>query len=187
MWQVEGAIAFLAEESGAPAVTGLDYMAPTRSFQEQIARGSKVRFVHGDLHDPETVAAVGPHDVVWCWGVLYHSPNPMLTLERLRAMTREFLILGTATLPPVPGLSQACVFFPGLSDRDRTAHAAAWPGSRGRFGLSTPFVPEYNYGNWWWGITPSALAAMFEAAGFSVLEMHGGPLRQTVVAKPVAE
>jgi len=187
MWQVEGAIAFLAEQSGARAVTGLDYMDPTDRFQEQIAGGSKVRFVQGDLHDPETVAEVGPHDVVWCWGVLYHSPHPMLILERLRSITREFLILGTATLPPVPGLSQACLFFPGLSDRDRNAHAAAWPGRRGRFGLSTPFVPSYNYGNWWWGITPSALAAMLEAAGFSVLEQSGGPLRQTAVAMPVAE
>jgi hypothetical protein len=186
MWQVEGAIAFLAEQSGASAVTGLDYMAPTDRFEAQIARGSKVRFVQGDLHDAETVAEVGPHDVVWCWGVLYHSPYPMLILERLRTITREFLILGTATLPPMPGLSQACVFYPGLSDRDRRAHAVAWPGRQGRFGLTTPFVPSYDYGNWWWGITSSALAAMLEAAGFSVLELHGGPLRQTALATPVA-
>lgn len=179
-------MAFLAEESGASAVTGLDIVDPTDGFQQKIASGSNVRFVQGDLHDPETMAEVGPHDVVWCWGVLYHSPNPMLVLERLRAITREYLILGTATMPPLPGLPQTCVFFPGLSDRDRKAHAATRHGRQGRFGLTSRFVPSYSYGNWWWGITPSAVGAMLEAAGFDVLEQRGGPLRQTAVAAPTA-
>ncbi len=58
-----------------------------------------MRFVRGDLHDPATVAEVGPHEVVWCSGVLYHAPNPVLTLQRLRELTTELLILQTMTLP----------------------------------------------------------------------------------------
>src|SRR3954470_7432267 len=80
MWKVNGRIAFVAEEAGATSVTGLDVMAPTPEYEaEYERRGSGVRFVQGDLHDPALVDQVGPHDVVWCSGVLYHSPNPMLT------------------------------------------------------------------------------------------------------------
>jgi hypothetical protein len=183
MWRIDGAIAFLAEESGASEVTGLDTMAPTAPFQERLARGSQVRFVRGDLHDPDVAAQVGPHDVVWCWGLLYHSPHPMLILEHLRTITRELLILGTETMPQVPGLSQACVFFPELSDPDRRVHAAARR-DRPALGLTSSFDPGQRYGNWWWGISSSALAAMLRAAGFQVLEMRGGPLHRIAVAAP---
>lgn len=183
MWRIDGAIAFLAEESGARGVTGLDTMAPTEPFQERIAAGSQVRFVRGDLHDSDVAAQVGPHDVVWCWGLLYHSPHPMLILERLRTITRELLILGTETMPQVPGLSQACVFFPELSDSNRRLHAAARRG-RPALGLTSPFDPGQRYGNWWWGISSSALAAMLRAAGFRVLEMRGGPLHRIALAAP---
>ncbi len=185
MWRIDGAIAFLAEQSGALEVTGLDTMAPTERFQERIARGSKVRFVRGDLHHANVAAEVGSHDVVWCWGLLYHSPNPMLVLERLRTITRELLILGTETIPSVPGLSQACVFFPGLSDLDREVHAAARR-SRPALGVTSPFDPAQYYGNWWWGISSGALAGMLEAAGFRVLEMRGGPFHRLALAAPVS-
>ena len=46
--------------------------------------------------------------------MLYHCPNPLETLRCLREITGEFLILATASTPEVPGLKQACVFYPGL-------------------------------------------------------------------------
>src|SRR4051794_19232562 len=93
MWSVHGALCFFAEEAGATEVTGLDVMAATPEFEaERERRGSGVRFVQGDVHD---AGVVEPHDVVWCSGVLYHVPNPLLTLERLRALTRETLLLAT--------------------------------------------------------------------------------------------
>ena len=105
MWKVNGRIAFVAEEAGATAVTGVDVMPATAEFEaEHTRRSSQIRFVHGDLHDPTTVAEVGAHDVVWCSGVLYHAPNPVLTLQRLRELTRELLILQTMTLPELPGV-----------------------------------------------------------------------------------
>lgn len=184
MWNVDGALAFLAEEHGATSVTGLDVMAPTPEFEaEHARRGSRVRFVRGDLHDPHVAAAVGEHDVVWCSGLLYHSPHPLLALERLRSITREVLILATETAPEVPGLRQACVFYPGLGDTDRRLHAAARPGAVA-LGVSTPFDPDQSYGAWWWGITPSAARGMLRAVGFELLEEYGGPLHRTFVARP---
>jgi hypothetical protein len=185
MWSVNGALAFAAEEAGATAVTGVDIMAATEEFTaEHARRGSRVRFVRGDIHEPAVTAAVGRHDVVWCSGVLYHAPNPLLTLARLRALTGETLILATETIPEVPGVSQACVFLPGLSDADRAVHAAARPGSTA-LGVDTPFDREQSYGAWWWGISRSAVRGMLHASGFEVLEEHGGPLHVTVIARPL--
>jgi Methyltransferase domain len=187
MWNVNGRIAFLAEQSGATAVTGLDVMAPTEEFEaERARRGSLVRFVRGDLHDADVISQVGAHDVVWCSGVLYHAPHPLLTLERLRAITREYLILATETIPEVPGLAQASVFLPGLAEPDREAHASARPGAVA-VGVTTPFERGQSYGAWWWGLSRSAVNAMVRASGFDVLEEHGGPFNLTLVARSVAD
>jgi hypothetical protein len=186
MWNVDGAIAFLAEESGATSVTGLDLMPASGAFSaEHQRRSSSVRFLQGDLHDPEVIARVGVHDVVWCSGVIYHAPHPLLTLERLRSVTGRTLILASETIPEVPGLSQACVFLPGLADPQRLAHASARPGAPA-LGVSEPFRREQSYGAWWWGLSASALRGMLAATGFEVLEQHGGPLHATVVARPLS-
>jgi len=185
MWNIDGGIAFLAEECGATAVTGLDVMGPTPAYEaEHQRRSSAVRFVRGDLHDPGAIAEVGNHDVVWCAGVLYHAPHPVLTLERLRSITRELLILGTATIPEVPGLEGACVFYPALSDTGRQVYEPV--DSVLRHGISTPFDPGQEYGNWWWGITPSALRGLLEATGFEVIETLDHHFHRTVLARPVA-
>jgi hypothetical protein len=182
MWGVDGAISFLAEESGATSVTALDVMPATESFTaEHARRSSSIHFLQGDVHDESVVTTVGLHDVVWCWGVIYHSPNPMLLLERLRSITGETLILSSETIPEVPGLSQACIFFPGLPDKERVAHASARPGAKA-LGVSERFSRDQSYGAWWWGISQSALCAMVSAAGFSVIEKHAGPFHTTVVA-----
>lgn len=185
MWNVHGALAFLAEDSGATDVTAVDIMAPTPEFEAGHARRkSRVRFVGGDVHDAAVVQEVGPHQVVWCSGVLYHAPNPVLTLERLRAITGEFLILATETLPEVPGVAGACVFLPGLPKRDRRVHAAARPGA-GALGVDSPFDRRQSYGAWWWGLSRSAVHGMLGAGGFEVLEEYGGPLHATIVARPI--
>jgi 2-polyprenyl-3-methyl-5-hydroxy-6-metoxy-1,4-benzoquinol methylase len=129
MWSVHGRIAFEAEAAGATQVTGMDVMSPTPEFErEHERRHSRARFVRGDVHDPAAIDEVGPHQVVWCSGVLYHSPNPLLVLGRLRSITTEYLILATETIPEIPGLRQACVFFPGLGGSRRSPRRP--PGQR---------------------------------------------------------
>jgi len=127
MWSVDGAYCFAAEDAGATAVTGVDVMPPSARFEDERARrGSAVRFVEGDVHDPAVLEAIGPHDVVWCAGVLYHALNPLLTLERVRALCRERLVLRTAALPELPGAPGACVFYPAGDG----AYASAAGGGR---------------------------------------------------------
>jgi hypothetical protein len=182
MWNIHGAMCFAAEEAGAREVTGLDVMAQTPEFEaERGRRRSRVRFVRGDLHDPAALERVGSHDVVWCSGLLYHAPHPLLSLERLREITGEVLLLATETIPEVPGVAQACVFYPGLGGRDRRAHAAARPGEH--VGLTTPFEPHRGYANWYWGISRSALRGMLTATGFEPVREYGDPFHATVVAR----
>src|SRR4051812_3033594 len=76
MWRVDGACSFFAERLGAGAVTALDVMAPTPGFvAAHRSQDSRVVYVNGDINEPDTVTELQPHDVVWCAGVLYHSPD----------------------------------------------------------------------------------------------------------------
>jgi SAM-dependent methyltransferase len=184
MWNIHGAIAFAAEEAGATAVTGVDVMAATPEYQaEHTRRESKMRFLCGDLHDPSTIEAVGVHDVVWCAGVLYHAAHPVLMLQRLRELTGELLILSTATLPEFPGVRGACILYPALDDRERRDYLPA--GSGERLAITSPFDHNQWYGNWWWGITPSALRGLLRVAGFEVVEVSNGSFRRTAVCRPM--
>lgn len=179
--------AFDAEERGADPVTALDITPPTDECRaEQERRGSSVRFVTGDIHDPAALEEVGAHDVVLCSGVLYHCPSPLLTLERLRSITREHLLLSTVTIEEVPGFPQACIFYPGLTDDQRLALADPIGGLAE--GLHTPYDPASGYGNWWWGISRSALRGMLLSTGWDVVyqkDWSAPPgYRAFVIARP---
>jgi hypothetical protein len=175
MWNAHGEMAFLAEECGADRVVMFDAMEPTAEFAgEHERRGSRVEFVRGDLHDPAAIAELGAFDVVWCTGVIYHSPNPFGQLEQLRRICRRDLLLGSHVIPEVPGIEQACVWYPGISDGARAAFRQAHGGARAPacLGVTEPFDPRAGYSNYWWGISRSALRAMVAAAGFEVVEEH---------------
>ncbi|MBW3653811.1 MAG: class I SAM-dependent methyltransferase [Actinobacteria bacterium] len=168
MWSIDGALCFAAEDAGAASVTGVDVMGPTERFSaERARRNSAVRFVQGDVHEPATIAEIGRHDVVWCSGVLYHAPHPLLTLERLRELTGATLLLATETIAETPGRRDTCVIAPS-QDEHPNAEPATGPGA--------------GYGPWYWGISPSALRTMLKLTGFAVAEEHRTPFHVTVVA-----
>jgi len=190
MWAVNGRVAFRAEEKGATTVTALDVSAPTDEYNdEHRRRGSNVRFVLGDLHDDRVRTEAGPHDVVWCSGVLYHCPDPVHTLRCLREITKQTLVLISATIPEMPGRSAPAVFFPGLGESERRAYDRAFTATSGirtpRLGLTTPFDHEQHYGNWWWGLTPSAISAMLEHAGFEVTRTVGDGFHTRFIARAI--
>ncbi|MFN8542899.1 MAG: class I SAM-dependent methyltransferase [Candidatus Binatia bacterium] len=168
MWKVDGAYAFHALDCGATTVTGVDIGAATDAFRQRNAAG-RVRFVQGDVNDPAVIDAVGPTDVVFCSGVLYHVPNPVLTLERLRCLTGTTLILGSATIPE-QAVPQAAVFYPllGAAARRRLSYVTPWR----KIGLDSAFDADAGYANWFWGFTPSCLVAMAKVAGFTVVDCH---------------
>ncbi len=169
MWTIHGALCFAAEDAGASSITGVDVMEPSEQFTAEIERrGSKVRFVNGDVHEPATVAEIGMHDVVWCSGVLYHAPHPLLTLQRLRELTGQTLLLATETVAETPGRRGTCVIAPG-----RDEHPNAEPAT----------AADQGFGPWYWGIAPSALRTMLTLSGFDVVEEFRTPFHVTVVAR----
>lgn len=184
MWKVSGRIAFVAEEAGATSITGVDVLPASEQFEaERERRGSRVRFVHGDVNERSTIEEVGPHEVVWCSGVLYHAPNPVLTLTRLRELTTRLLILQTMTIPELPGVRQGLVFYPGLTGEERRLYHR-W-GEAAQRGLRDPVATEgeISYEPWWWGFSASSLRAMLRAAGFEPYEELGDPFGLHVLAR----
>jgi len=173
MWFLHGNVSFWAEELGASSVVLLDGMDPTPEFEaEHRRRGSDVQYMQGDLHERATMEMVGPHDIVWCTGVLYHTPDPYRQFEHLRLICRERCFVGTQTIPELPDFENAAVFYPFMSDESRLAHDTAHPGGQ-RVGVSEPFdmKPMMGYANWWWGLSPSCLTALMQSAGFEILDV----------------
>jgi hypothetical protein len=190
MWGIDGEIAFLAEEAGATRVTLLDGMDPTERFEtEHDRRDSSVRYVQGDLHDPTVVEEVGSFDVVWCTGVIYHSPNPYLQIEHLRSMTLQRLLLGSITIPEIPGFPQAAMFYPGIPESAQKTFAAVHGAKApGYLGVAAPFdrTPDMGYANCWWGLTRSSIRGMLSAARFHLMEeLPVQPFATDFLAEPV--
>jgi hypothetical protein len=197
-----GEMAFIAEAAGATDVTVLDVGDPDLPCAENIEwgifadkrrdRGSSVRYVQGDLEDPVALERVGPHDVVFCSGVIYHTPNPLRQLMQLREITKELLFLSTLTIPEIPGFPQACVFYPYLSEADRHPYAVGYHFNEGLLGIGEPIDerPMVGHGNCWFGMTKSALVAMLRTARFEVVEerpLKMGAWQTDLIARPIAD
>lgn len=188
MWGVNGEHAFIAEEAGAARTIAVDVFGPTPEFEEKrLSRRSKVEFVLGDVSRAETLQRIGTVDVVLCAGVLYHHPSPFDLLVALRKICRETLILRTSTIPEVPGLPNAAVYFPMLSERGRGLWNLKRLGVLHQAGISNPFDSKDGYGNWFWGLTPSCLESLLQTAGFSVNFRATEAFAQTVVCTPVEQ
>lgn len=190
LFQLHGEMAYRAETAGAAEVTLFDSGDEDYLGLAAERRKSRIRFVQGDLEEPESVLRIGPHDIVWCTGVVYHTPNPVLQLMHLREITRELLFLGSRTIPEIPGFDQACIYYPNLAESSRRAHSRAYWKPESLWGIGVPFDdrPMYGHGNMWWGITPSALRAMLWTARFEIVEErhpHDYPWAVDVVARPV--
>jgi hypothetical protein len=191
MFHVAGDVSFWAEDAGATSVVLFDGMDPSLDFQAKHAeRGSGVHYQQADLHDPEDVAIAGAHDIVWCTGVVYHSPSPFQQLLHLRELTRHRLVLGTHVIPEIPGIENGCLFYPGRSAVSEASFAHAHGPRAGAYpGATGPFddTPNLAYANMWWGITPSALHGMLRLAGFAIeAEVRYSRFLMDVVARPVA-
>jgi hypothetical protein len=184
MWRVNGAYAFLAEKVGAVSVAAVDVYPRTPEYTEHERMvDSRVEFIQGDIHDPDTTEAIGQRDVVFCSGLLYHTPNPIDTLHRLRVICSDILILNTSTVPEMPGLKNVAVFYPFLEEDQRRL----WARGNGAVGLSTPYQPSQGYANWFWGFSHSCLESMLRCAGFRVIERYGSGFLSCVVCKVIEE
>lgn len=159
MWTMHGSVAYYAESKGATKVTAFDAMDPTPEFlQTRQQKNSSVRFVQGNIDTIDLAATVGKHDVVWCTGLLYHTPDPFGVIGKLLSIADKYAIIGSKTLPDLPGISNTAIFLPGLSELERSKLMPFWGSPVHKpFGLR----PAWDY-EWWWLLSGSAIASMIE-------------------------
>jgi len=95
----DGFFTFEAEKRGAKRVLAVDlHPAGQRGFAlAHELRGSKAEYVMGSVYDlaPEIH---GTFDVVFFFGVLYHLRNPLLALDKIHAVCREYALVETHVL-----------------------------------------------------------------------------------------
>jgi hypothetical protein len=190
LWGEVNEKATVAFQAGAKDIAALDiWNADSEWWTRFRARAAAfgltgVREHIGSIDNPAILAEVGVYDVVHCAGVLYHCPNPFLTLSHLRALTRDYLLLTAAVMPPAIENSEGRVEFapdsallvPCLTDANRRVVdkyiAEAYGG--GAYGVNAPVAAWFfsdgapNYGPWWWLWSAEYLARMASVCGFVV-------------------
>ena len=151
----DGFFSFEAERRGAKRVLATDSFvwrgnvdwASKRGFDlSKRALGSRVEEMEIDVLDlsPDRV---GTFDVVFFLGVLYHMKHPLLALERVASVARDFLVLETAV---------------DMLDYKRPAIAFYAGDEVGRDATN------------WCGPNPAAVVAMLKTVGFRRVEIVAG-------------
>lgn len=83
-------------ESGLQ-VTGVD--GRLENVTEAQRRNPAITFKQNDVEDPSIIDALGPFDLVFCFGLLYHLENPFLAIRNLSLLTKNTLLIETVIAP----------------------------------------------------------------------------------------
>jgi len=150
-----------------PDVSQLTELPGKRGFDlAHSALKSKVETVVADFMQAD-IKALGQFDIVLYLGVLYHIKHPLLALERLVQVTRDFAMIETEAIF-VPGFEEQalCEFFEANELNNDPSN--------------------------WWAPNAKALVGMCRAAGFRTVDLlveRQSPqrrnLRQLVARKPM--
>jgi tRNA (mo5U34)-methyltransferase len=89
----DGFYSFEAERRGA-RVTAVDCWRPENFFRARAALQSPIEFHELSVYDVNK-AALGSFDIVFFLGVLYHLRHPLLALEQVCEVTRDFAVIET--------------------------------------------------------------------------------------------
>jgi tRNA (mo5U34)-methyltransferase len=108
------------------------------------ARGSRVQSLRIDPTELTAEKVGGPFDIVLFLGVLYHLPNPLQVLERVRSVTGDLLVLETE-VGMLLTRRPAAEFFPGTELNDDPTN--------------------------WWAPNVAAMIGMLRAVGFASVEV----------------
>jgi tRNA (mo5U34)-methyltransferase len=130
----------LWDEEGQPGKAGFDLC-------HEIL-GSRVEAVIADLNTMD-LDSLGSFDVVLYLGVLYHEPNPMNALMRLRRVTNDLAVI-----------ESEMTYFPGL---EHLALAEFYPSAELNGDPTNWWVPNY-----------TCLEGLCRASGFRRLEIKKG-------------
>jgi hypothetical protein len=195
LWGAENERVTVASAAGARSVAMVDIQDEGDEWWEAFKNRCEARGVRNcvnifaNLDDIDFASKLAATEIVHCSGVIYHVPNPVWTLSKLREVTLDTLLLCSMTVPEtietnigsIDMSDGAVIFVPALTGRKLeivrayceqvrlTIHninsSETYPWRYGE---------EYNYAPWWWLWTPRTLAALTEVAGFRVTERFDG-------------
>ncbi len=188
LWGVVNEQVTTAHAAGATSLTQINLACDElwEAFHQRClaAQIEDCRCIVGDINDPALPDSVEPSDVVHCAGVLYHCPHPLYTLQQLRRITKQTLLLGCATIPEhvvntageLRLESGSALFVPAASPLQLSVLAVhmAEVGARNIPGIDQ-YLPNgwkvSDYGAWWWYFTPRFVESLLTLAGFRVQYM----------------
>lgn len=179
MWRVKGSFSFLAEEYSAKRILAVDINEDEMFWNEKNKRNSKVEFIKGDIHLKETIDKIGSCDVIFCSGVLYHSPNPIALISQLRKICKETLILATMVIPEIPFIKNTAIFYPYLNKKQRNL----WKLNGIQKGIKEPCETNNKYANWFWGFSPTCVESMLKYSQFNIEKRYIRPFQAFYVCK----
>lgn len=91
----DGFYSFAAEKRGADRVVGYEKRTDTRGITRAVKMlNSKVEVVKGDVYDLSP-GIHGTFDIVLFLGLFYHLRYPLLALDRIFSVTRQYMIMET--------------------------------------------------------------------------------------------
>lgn len=110
----DGYFTFLAEKRGATVVS-IDAWPRRGFFFARELLNSTAEFHHMNIYDisPESL---GIFDIVFFFGVYYHLKHPLLALERIASVTREFALIESESMVPYTSDSVALARFYELDE-----------------------------------------------------------------------
>jgi hypothetical protein len=192
LWGAVNEKATVAFQAGASEIAALDIWESGSEWWEKFrerceALGlNKVAEHIGSIDNVEFIRNIGQYDVVHCSGVLYHCPNPFLTLRNLHFVSRDFVILTSAVMPPsisnelgqINFDDDSAVLVPAIVDSKRRIvdkYIIQRYGG-GAYGVNSPVDAWFfdggapNYGPWWWLWSAGYLRSMALCAGFALVK-----------------
>jgi tRNA (mo5U34)-methyltransferase len=140
----DGFYSFEAERRGA-SVTAADCWRPENFFRAREALQSPIEFHELSVYDV-TKTALGSFDIVLFLGVLYHLRHPLLALEQVCEVTRDFAIIETHVIDNIYEARNPVMEFYEFDELGG------------------------QYDNWW-GPNVECLTKMARAAGFVRVEL----------------
>ena len=140
----DGFYGFEAESRGA-AVTAVDCFSPETFFFAREARQSQAKFMELNVYEL-SADLHGSFDIVFFQGVLYHLQHPLLGLQRVCEVTRDFALIGSHVVDQLQESE-----FPLM-----------------RFYPQDELGGQYDN---WWGPSTQCLIEMTKAAGFARVEL----------------
>lgn len=187
LWGLANEKVSCAAKAGARSITMIDITAPDDDlwpqFREKcVAAGvDSCRCLSMDVLDDNLIDLAGRFDVVHCSGLLYHCPEPLRLLVRLREMCRGTLMLGSTVIPssfrngPIACAPGGALFVPALGAEQRLSAADYFRqvGAKTMQGLDTEEQwDEQTYHPWWWLFTREHVRAIIEVAGFVLTDTY---------------